>query len=88
MTGSHGTELQVTHTLYRIACVLSENSDFHEKTKRVVDTMAEVARADSVSLRVPDDRAGGLRLAASVCAGDMPPSPDTLAFGQGLAGQA
>lgn len=63
--------------LYKIASILGEAGDFDQKACRVLSEVAQVANADWVTLRKPDEHEQGLRLVAVAGPGalEAPPVP-------------
>ena len=56
---------QEMETLFSVANILAQTERFEEKVAHVLETLAQVSQADSVTLRVPDDLAQGLKAVAA-----------------------
>ncbi len=52
-------------TLFSVANILAQTEHFEEKVSHVLETLAQISQADSVSLRVPDDNEQGLKAVAA-----------------------
>ena len=52
-------------TLFSVANILAQTEHFEEKVAHVLETLAQISQADSVTLRVPDDNELGLKAVAS-----------------------
>ena len=52
-------------TLFSLANILAQTEHFEEKVAHVLETLAQISQADSVSLRVPDENAQGLKAVAA-----------------------
>jgi PAS domain S-box-containing protein len=74
-------------SLFRIASILSRPGSMQDKINDTLLELGRVAEADRVVTRLPDDAAGGLRLAGVVGLGSLDARPpDLLPYGEGLAG--
>ena len=52
-------------TLFSVANILAQTEHFEEKVAHVLETLAQISQADSVTLRVPDDNEFGLKAVAA-----------------------
>jgi signal transduction histidine kinase len=52
-------------TLFSVANILAQTEHFEEKVAHVLETLAQISQADSVTLRVPDDNELGLKAVAA-----------------------
>ena len=56
---------QEMSTLFSVANILAQAEHFEEKVSHVLETLAQISQADSVSLRVPDEKEQGLKAVAA-----------------------
>ena len=75
-------------TLFSVANILAQTEHFEEKVAHVLETLAQISQADSVSLRVPDENEQGLKAVAAAGPAAQDSPTGVLSYTDSVSGTA